>query len=524
MKGIKFMINPKMINIGIAIDRTADRYPEKEAIVYGQQRISYAQLDQRINRTANFLLSKGVQQNDHIAALFHNKPELLIVLYACAKIGVTCVPVNFRLKANEISYIVNNSKSGLFIYDYEFEEEVVKAKKSFNILDEKTIIRIDTTGNNGLTLDDIVIDSAGNSPRFEIPTETPWYIGYTSGTTGFPKGAVRSHFSNIMNALSLCMEYSINYNDILLLVMPLFHSNSIWFNLAAHYTGATVVLNPERSFQAANILKLIQDESITWTSMVPTMYYEIVNCPQKNEFNVDSIKTLLCSSAPVTADLKKEILSFFKKSRLYEGYGSTEAGGVTSLQPEEQEKKLKSIGKPVINALVKILNENGEEVKVKEVGEIYSYGPSLFEGYYEMPEKDKECFRGDWFSAGDMAYKDEEGFLFLVDRKQDMIISGGENVYPTEVEEVIKSNRKIREAAVIGIFDEKWGEAVKAIVALKAGEQMTEDELIKFCKERMAGYKSPKSVAFVDSELPKTPTGKILRKNIRDEYNTKELR
>lgn len=511
------------MNVGTAIERTADRYPEKEAIVYGKKRTTYAQLNQSINKTANFLLSKGIKQNDHLAALFHNKPELLIVLYACAKIGVTCVPVNFRLKAKEISYILNNSKSELFIYDYEFEEEVVKAKNDFKILNEKTIICIDPTGNNGLTLNDITTDSSVKSPNFQVPTETPWYIGYTSGTTGFPKGAVRSHFSNMMNALSLCMEYSINYNDILLLVMPLFHSNSIWFSFAAHYTGAAVVLSSEKSFQAANILKLIQDEKITWTSMVPTMYYEIVNCDQKNEFNVESIKSLLCSSAPVTADLKKEILAFFKKSRLYEGYGSTEAGGVTSLQPEEQENKLKSIGKPVINALVKIMNEKGEEVQVNEVGEIYSYGPSLFEGYYEMPQKDKESFRGDWFSAGDMAYKDEDGFLFLVDRKQDMIISGGENVYPTEVEEVIKSNKKIREAAVVGIFDEKWGEAVKAIVVLKPGEQMTENELIKFCKERMAGYKSPKSVAFVDNELPKTPTGKILRKKIRDEYNSKNL-
>ena len=231
------------------------------------------------------------------------------------------------------------------------------------------------------------------------------------------------------------------------------------------------------------------------------------------------MRWLVSSSAPLLTKTKEELFAFFKYSRLYEGYGSTETGAVTSLSPEDQLKKIRSIGKPYFGQEVKLLNDVGEEVAPGEVGELYSRGPTQMKEYYKDPEKTKGAFRGDWLSAGDMARMDEEGYLYLVDRKNDMIISGGENIYPTEIEDVLSKHPKVQEIAIIGVPDEKWGESLKAVIVLKSGQEATEEEIIAFCKGKLAGYKKPKSVDFIPaSKMPKTPTGKILRRPLREIY------
>ena len=308
-------------------------------------------------------------------------------------------------------------------------------------------------------------------------------------------------------------------DDKYLLIMPLFHSNSVWHSNLLLFIGGEVCIYPSGGFNPKEILEIIEKEKVTCTNMVPTMSNLVLSLPDKDKYDVSSMRWLVSSSAPLLTKTKEELFSFFKHSKLYEGYGSTETGAVTSLSPEDQLRKIRSIGKPYFSQEVRLLDPYGKDVPVGEVGELYSRGPTQMSGYNNDPEKTKKAFIGEWLSAGDMARMDEEGYLFLVDRKQDMIISGGENLYPTEVEEVLSKHPKIHELAVIGVPDEKWGETVKAVIVLKPGEEATEEEIIKFCEGKLAGYKKPKSIDFIPAaEMPKNPTGKILRRPLKEKY------
>jgi long-chain acyl-CoA synthetase len=253
--------------------------------------------------------------------------------------------------------------------------------------------------------------------------------------------------------------------------------------------------------------------------MVPTMYNIILALPEevRNKYDVSSMTTLISSSAPISAKTKQEILAFFKNGKLYEGYGATETGVVTALRPEDQLRKLRSVGQAVFGKQVKILDPDGNEMKPGEIGEIYTRGINIFKEYLKNPAATKAAFRGDWCTVGDMGYLDEENYLFLVDRKNDMIISGGENIYPTEVENVIYQHPSVREVAIVGVPDEFWGESVKAVVLLKDGASATQEEIVEFTKGKLAGYKRPRTVDFV-TELPMTPTGKILRRLVKEKY------
>ena len=302
-----------------------------------------------------------------------------------------------------------------------------------------------------------------------------------------------------------------------LLIMPLFHSNSIWFGSMGVYYGCTTVIHHSGGFEAREILDEMDRERVTLSSLVPTMYTMILQLPDKDKYDTSSVRTLVVSSSPLMTKTKERILAFFKNSRLFEAYGSSELGLVTWLRPEDQYRTVRSCGKVAVASQIKLINDQGRECAPGEVGELFAMGPGMFDGYYNQPEADKAAFWGEFASSGDMARVDEEGFYYLVDRKHDMIISGGENIYPTEIDDVLTKHPKIQLAAVIGVPDEKWGEAVKAVVILKPGEGLTQEEVMAYCKEHLAGYKCPKSVDFVDS-IPMTPTGKLLKRELRSRY------
>ena len=273
-------------------------------------------------------------------------------------------------------------------------------------------------------------------------------------------------------------------------------------------------------------MEIIEKEKITYISLIPTHYSLILDVSEEaKKRDVSSIRKLLCSSAPVTKNMKREIMKFFPSVELYEAYGSTEAGLVTLLKPEDQMRKLGSIGYEAVGTdFVKLLDKDGNEVGVGEVGELYSHGPMLFDEYYKMPEKTTSSFRGKWFSAGDMAKRDENGFYYIIDRKDNMIITGGEHVYPSEVQEIISSHPGVFDAAVIGFPDEKWGERVTAVVVPKAKTKVDEKMIIDHCRDKMAGYKRPKQILFIkDKEMPRTHTGKILHRVLRERYNSEEV-
>jgi acyl-CoA synthetase (AMP-forming)/AMP-acid ligase II len=337
-----------------------------------------------------------------------------------------------------------------------------------------------------------------------LPSD-PWAFMYTSGTTGRPKGAVRSHAGSALIALATALDMGFSREDRALLVMPMCHANSLYFSFTFTYLGAAVVIDDRRSFDPEALLATFERERISFTSLVPTHYVTVLALPEnvRAKYDVSSVRRLMISSAPARRD--------------NELYGSTEAGWVTLLRPHEQLDKLGSVGREWVGTgPVRILDGEGNEVPDGEVGELHSRTPFVFDGYWKDPQKTAEAFRGAWCSVGDMAYRDAEGYIHLVDRKSNMIISGGENIYPSEVEAVLAAHPAVREVAVIGVPDEKWGESVRAVVVCHDGRDVREEALIQWCRERLAGYKRPKQVVFVgESDLPRTATGKIQHRILR---------
>jgi acyl-CoA synthetase (AMP-forming)/AMP-acid ligase II len=347
---------------------------------------------------------------------------------------------------------------------------------------------------------------------------------YTSGTSGNPKGAVRSHESLALLALITALDQGFTRNDTGLLVMPLCHANSLYYATVLASCGTSTFVYDRKHFDPEHLLKTLSDEQITFTSLVPTHYIMIqaLSGAVRGKYRTDSVTKLLISSAPARRETKLAIMEHFKNAWLLEGYGSTEAGWVTLLRPDEQLSKLGSIGRELTGCgRIKLLDDNREETVDGEVGELYSRTPYAFTGYWKLPEKTAEAFRGPYCSVGDMARRDEEGYYYLADRKSNMIISGGENVYPSEVESLFGSHPKVKDVAVIGVPDDTWGEAVCAAIVLHGGQSATEEELLAWCKDKIAGYKRPKAIAFIrDEEMPRTATGKVLHRVLRERYST----
>jgi len=503
---------PKLL-VGDALRATARKLPDKTAFVFKDQRITYRKFEERVNRLANGLLTKGYQPGDHIAILAFNCIEYYEILFALAKAGIVAVPVNFRYKAEEIVYIVNHGDSKALIYEAPFRDVFHGVRSEFEKVSGYVVFGGD--GDDGdMNYEDLLASSSPADPKAEVSETTTWYIGYTSGTTGRPKGAMRSHRSNILMAFNFIY---LDQESVSLLIMPIFHFNSISFGLGGVFHGGTTVIYPSGSFNGREILEIIEKEKVTFSSMVPTMYTLIFQVPDKDLFDTSSLKRLLTSSAPLMTKTKEQILEFFKSAELYEGYGATETAGVTCLLPKDQYRKVRSCGQANTFCRIKLINAEGRECSPGEVGELYAASPGLFEGYYKDPEKTAQAFMGEYATVGDMATMDEEGYYYIVDRKNDMIISGGENIYPTEIDDLLSRHPKIFQAAVIGVPDEKWGEAVKAVIVCKPGEKLTEAEVIAYCKQHLAGYKCPKTVDFWEA-LPLNPMAKILKREIRARY------
>ncbi|MEZ5777152.1 MAG: AMP-binding protein [Paracoccaceae bacterium] len=353
-----------------------------------------------------------------------------------------------------------------------------------------------------------------------VTPEDPWCLMYTSGTTGNPKGAIRSHRGMAMVAFMTDVELGLKRKDDALLVMPMCHANSLNFFTAFLYIGARVTIFSRPSFDPALCLRTIGEMGVTFSSLVPTHYAMMLDVPEteRGDAGFGQVEKLMISSAPARVETKRAVMEMFPNSGLFELYGSTEAGWVTMLHPDEQFDHLGTVGREVVgSAPIRLLDEGGNEVPDGEVGELYSCGPYAFEGYWNLPAKTAEAFRGNYLSVGDMALRDADGFIRLIDRKKNMIISGGENVYPTEVEAVLAQHPEVKDVAVIGQPDAKWGERVAAAVVLREGSALTATDLIAWSKERLAGHKRPRAITFLRSdEMPRNATGKILHRVLRD--------
>ncbi len=513
------------LNMGEMVKVNAKKFGDKLALKDVRKQLSFRQYNTRTNQLATGLLKLGLQKGDRVAVLLYNCLEYMEIYVAAAKIGIVIVPINWRLVGAEIQYIVDNSEAKGFIVGEQFIDRVNSIKEDLPKVAKENYISInfeDKRFEGYRDYEDVVAQGEDVEPDIKVYSKDTWIQIYTSGTTGAPKGVVRSHESYTAFYLLNAVDYRFTEHDYGLIIMPLLHVNSTFYSFVFTYFGGSVYIHREYDFKPEDFFELVDREKITFTSLIPTHYAILLSLPEKErkKYDTSSIKSLLCSSAPVRKQTKLDIMKAFPNAGLFEAYGSTEAGLVTLLKPEDQLKKPGSIGQECAGTdIIKILDENGNKVAVGDVGELYSRGPMMFDEYYKMPEKTAKSFIGDFFTAGDLVKKDEDGYYYIVDRKDNMIITGGEHVYPSEVEDAISKHPGVFDVAVIGVPDPKWGEAVIAVVILKDGQTVTERELIDFCRDKMAGYKKPKAVKFITrDDMPRTATGKILHRVLRERF------
>ncbi len=516
------------IHMGTVLSRQANQSPDRLGCQDKNRDLTFKEWNERSCRLGNALTQTGCGHGDRFAVIAFNRVEWMEIYAGCAKGGQICVPLMFRLAAPEIEYIVNDAGCKAFLVEKPFVE-LLNSIKSRLPIPARNYVYLGDPGDpvpeGYVGYEEWLAASSPEEPDTFVDAADTWTFMYTSGTTGKPKGVVRTHESYMAEYYLDIANMGLRPTDKVLMVMPMCHVNSIFYSFPYTLVSGAVCVYNEASFNPEDFLTTVQKYRITFVSLVPTHYIMILSLPEeiKKKYDVSSMRQMLISSAPARRDTKVAILEFFKNAELWEAYGSTEAGLVTLCRPEDQLRKLGTIGREIFGIdRIKVLNEEGNEVPDGEVGELYARTPMLFKEYWNLPEKTKEAFEGEWFTAGDMCYRDSEGFYVLVDRKANMIISGGENVYPSEVENTVGAHPSVRDVAVIGIPDPKWGEAIHAVVVLNEGSEPTDtlkDEIRRFARTKIAAYKVPKTVAFIEEdEMPRTGTGKILHRILREQY------
>jgi acyl-CoA synthetase (AMP-forming)/AMP-acid ligase II len=512
-----------VLNVGEILGVNARLYPRRTAVRDLRRALSYADWERRANRLANAFAGLGLAQGDRVAIFAHNCLEWMELYAACAKSGVVAVPVNFRLTGPEVRHIVEDSGTAAVFVGADLVP-VVESIRAELPLAPSAYVQI-----GGALLqpgyrayEDVVDSGSSRPPQARVRPEDTWTIMYTSGTTGRPKGAIRSHASYALFYLMNAVEFGFGRDDAGLLVMPLCHVNSVFYGFVFTYVGGSVCIYDRRSFDPEHLLGTLARERITFTSLVPTHFVMMLGLPAavRARHDLRRVEKLLVSSAPARRETKLEIMECFPGSRLFEAYGSTEAGLVTLLRPEQQFDKLGSIGREIVGTgRIRLLDGDGREVPEGEVGELFARTPTAFDGYWNRPDATAAAFRDGYCTAGDMARRDADGFYTLVDRKSNMIISGGEKVYPSEVEQVIAAHPDVRDVAVIGVPDPKWGEAVTAVVVPRPGREPVAAAIIDHARRQLAGYKCPRNVAVIaEEEMPRTATGKILHRVLRSRF------
>ncbi len=505
-------------NLVSSMRMNLNKNPDMLAIICEERAETWAEMWARTNRLSNGLHRLGARKGDRVAIYLKNCLEFPETFIATTKSGFIMSPVNYRLTAEEVAYQLNNCGAVAVVTDPEF----VNLLKSIagEVPNLKHVIVLGKNAPQGTISYEALIDE---SDPAEITTEISPHdihmILYTSGTTGQPKGAIRGYMENYHTGMTVCVEWRIRSGDIHLAVVPLYHAGSCAWYCAVLVSGGTIVVAP--AFDPEKVLESIERFKPTWTMMVPIMYDWLFSLPEEvlNQYDVSSLRTVISGGAPLHTDTKHKILKFFKNAELNEFYGSTELGVSTTLRHEDQLRKDRCVGKPLQDLELKLVDPaTGKEVARGKVGLLYSRGLGGLRGYWNDQSGTEEAFLDhEWATVGDMARQDEEGHYYIVDRLKDMIITGGTNVYPLEVEAVIRGLDKIQDVAVIGVPDKKWGEAVKAIVVAKPGVNVSEEEVIEYCRDKLAGFKIPKTVDFV-TELPRSLTGKILKKELRKKY------
>jgi acyl-CoA synthetase (AMP-forming)/AMP-acid ligase II len=487
-----------------------------------ERSMTFLEWNRRSCRLANGLLGLGLRKGDRIAVLAYNALEWAEIYVAAAKAGLIVVPINFRLAPPEAAFIVSDCGAAAVIAQDALHGMIEDVRAELDVPAGNYIHVGAATPPPGWTGYEGLLERASDrEPGVAVAAKDPWTLMYTSGTTGKPKGVVRNHESAALLSLVTDIELGIHRDDDALLVMPMCHANSVNFFAAFSYCGGATTIYSRASFDPEHCLRVFGDSGATFTSLVPTHYIILLGLSEavRSRYDVRRVGKLMVSSAPARADTKRAVMEMFPNSGLFELYGSSECGWVTMLRPHEQFTHLGTVGRECVGtAPVKLMDDAGNEVADGEPGELYSSTPYTFTEYWNAPEKTREAFRGDYCTVGDMAIRDVDGYLRLIDRKKNMIISGGENIYPSEVESVLGSCPKVKDVAIIGLPDEKWGERVHGVVVLHDGASATEAELIDWCRDKIAAYKRPRSISFsLEEDMPRTATGKVLHRVLRDQ-------
>jgi acyl-CoA synthetase (AMP-forming)/AMP-acid ligase II len=510
----------QLAHVGEMLAMHARLFSDKVGASDLDRKMTFRLWHSRACRLANAVVGMGLGRGDRVCVLAYNCLEWLELYAAAALAGVVVVPINFRLTGPEVRYIVENCEArALFVQD-----ELVGVVESIRAevpVPPANFIHFGKAGCPAGYWDyeDLLGHARDSQPAIEVNGSDVWTLMYTSGTTGKPKGAIRNHEGGAVLSLVTEVELGISRHDAALLVMPMCHANSLYFFGAFSYCGAPCTVYSRKHFDPEHLVRTLAESGNTFTSLVPTHYSMMLDLPVavRARYSVDAVTKLMISSAPARREIKLAIMEYFKNSGLFEAYGSTEAGWVTMLHPEEQFSKLGSVGRECVGSRpIRLFDADGNDVADGEPGELYSCNDYTFDGYWKLPDKTKEAFRGEYCTVGDMARRDVEGYVYLVDRKSNMIISGGENVYPSEVEALLGTHEKVNDVAVIGLADATWGERVHAVIVARPGAVPTETEIIEWCRSRIAGYKRPRSVCFIrDDEMPRTSTGKIQHRLLR---------
>ncbi len=509
-----------LLHAGQVLEAHARLRPDAVGARDLERSLTYAAWSSRSRKLANGLQGLGLAKGDRVAVLAYNRVEWAEIYIAAALAGLVAVPINFRLTAVEASYIVQDSGSAAIIVEDALLDVIEQARDEGGLPDIPLIMIGDGARSGFLNYETLIDGAPGAAPSAVVTPDDPWCLMYTSGTTGNPKGAIRGHRGMAMLALMTDVEFRLHRGDNTLLVMPMCHANSLNFFSACVYAGAEMTIFSRASFDAELCLQTL-NKGVTFSSLVPTHYSMMLDLPRHG--TVGSVEKLLVSSATAFPETKRQIIEMFPNSGLYELYGSTEAGWATVLHPDEQFNHLGTVGREVVGSQpIKMLDDEGNEVPDGQPGELFSCSPYQFDGYWNLPEKTAEALRGDYLSVGDVALRDEQGFIKLIDRKKNMIVSGGENIYPAEVEQVLNTHPDVREVAVIGRPDEKWSERVVACVVPRSGADVQADTIIDWSRGRLAGFKRPREIVMLTSdEMPRNATGKILHRKLRDMLETR---
>lgn len=512
------------MTIGWLAERNAYKVPDKEAVVSQgpdgrRDVVTHAEFNTRIDRVANGLRDLGLEQGDTVAVYMQNNVETLETYLAGMKLGVLPVPVNHRFKADEVAYVLEDSDASLLVFDSEAAGVVDEIQDRPETPADYLYVGAEPP-RYADSYTEVRADAAPAAVDI-VPTRLdPATLMYTSGTTGRPKGCVLTHENLLMQVMNGAIESAIEGRDVnvdgrLLIVTPLFHIAAFGGFLGSYFVSGTTVMMDE--FLPGRMLEVFEEEAITGTFVVPMMARALLNQPDFEAYDLSALETVGIGAAPAGRELKRTIQERFGAD-LSEAFGQTEMSPTTAtLQPSQVIEKSESVGRPLLNVMVKVVDpDTGDEVDQGAIGRICYKGPTRFEGYHNMPEKTETVIDDDgWFHSGDLVRLDEDGFVYFMGRSDDMIISGGENIYPAEIEEVLHEHEAIDECAVVGVPDETWGERVKAAVVLHDDEELTGEAVGSYVGDRLADYKKPREIVFLD-ELPRNPTGKVLKGDVAD--------